>query len=83
MPSNKPKTTYLNLPLYTLLDLDTSFSDYWQSINLEADGSEKDYSAFQLLDNAYHDIDLRILALPAQVKSEVADLFDQAMEEEY
>lgn len=79
MPSNNPKTTYLNLPLYTLLDQNTTFSEWWESINLEADGSTYDYSAFQLLDAAYHSLDLRIIALPDQVKSEVADLFDQAM----
>ena len=80
MPSNNPKTTYLNLPLYSLLDADTTaFADYWKSINLEADGSQVDYSAFQILDSAYHDLDTRINNIPGQI----ADLFDAAMENEY
>lgn len=84
MPSNNPKTTYLNLPLYSLQDAyTTAFSDYWKSINLEADGSQVDYSAFQILDSAYHDLDLRIIALPGIIKSEIADLFDDAMEDTY
>ena len=84
MPSNNPKTNYLNLPLYTINGGgNTPFSEYWQSINLEADGSQTDYSAFQLLDTAYHNLDVRIINLPAQVKSEIADLFDAAMEDTY
>ena len=83
MPSNNPKTTYLNLPLYTLQDTTTTFSEWWESVNLEADGSTYDYSAFQLLDAAYHDLDERIIALPAIIKSEIADLFDDAMEASY
>ena len=78
MPSNS-KTTYLNLRLFSLQDGNTSFNDWWKSINLEADGSQVDYSAFQILDAAYHDLDERINNLPSQI----ADLFDAAMEHEY
>ena len=81
MPS--PKTTYLNLPLYDANDSTTNFLDYWHSINLNADGSTYSRSAFQLLDSAYHSLDVRIINLPDQVKSEVADLFDAAMEDTY
>ena len=76
MPS--PKTTYLNLQLYTNQDGNTSFNDWWKSINFDA-GSQVDYSAFQILDAAYHDLDTRINNLPSQI----ADLFDAAMEQEY
>lgn len=84
MPSNDgPKTTYLLLPLYNAQDSATTFVDYWQSINLNADGVVNPSSAFQLIDAAYHDLDLRIQALPDQIKSEIADLLDDAMEDNY
>jgi len=83
MPSEQPKTLYLNLPLFSVHDTETTFNDYWHSINLDADGTYYASSAFQLIDTAYHNIDLRITNLPAQVKAEIADLFDQAMETEY
>jgi len=84
MPSNNgPKTTYLNLPLYNANDSTTTFVDFWQSINANADGTILPSSAFQLIDAAYHDLDLRIQALPDQIKSEIADLLDEAMEDNY
>ena len=82
MPSN-PHTTYLNLPLYNAEDTTTKFVDYWQSINMNADGVISPSSAFQLIDAAYHDLDLRIQALPDQIKSEIADLLDEAMSDNY
>ena len=84
MPSNNdPKTTYLNLPLYNVTDSTTTFVDYWQSINANADGVIIPTSAFQLIDLAYHNLDLRIQALPDQIKSEIADLLDSAMGDNY
>lgn len=77
MPS--PKTTYLNLPLYDANDTSTNFLDYWHSINLNADGVQYDRSAFQLLDAAYHDLDVRINNIPSQI----ADLLDAAMGDTY
>lgn len=83
MPSNTPKTTYLNLPLYEVTDTETTFLDYWHTINLEGDGTRYDLSAFQLIDNAYHTLDVKVDELPDKVKSEIAKLFDEAMEEDY
>lgn len=50
MPSNRPKTEYLNLPLFSEQDTQSTFSEYWQSINLDADGVQHESSAFQLID---------------------------------
>lgn len=81
--SDAPKTTYLNLQLFDSADSATTFKEYWQSINLNADGTTFPSSAFQLIDAAYHSLDLRIQALPEQIKSEIADLLDGAMGDSY
>ena len=70
MPSNPPKTPYLELPLYNVNDSQTTFLDYWQSINLNADGTTYNLSAFQILDDAYHTLDQRIDNISAHVVQE-------------
>ena len=49
MPTTTPN---LNLKLYNYNDTTTTFVDYWQSVNLNGDGTTYDYSAFQLIDSA-------------------------------
>ena len=69
MPSS-PKTPYLNLPLYELNDSQTKFLEFWQSIALNADGTNNALSAFQLIDAAYHALDSKVDDVSSHVVKE-------------
>ena len=49
MPTQTPN---LHLVIYSTSDGETTFNDYWKSINVVGDGTNIDYSAFQIIDTA-------------------------------
>ena len=50
MPTQTPN---LKIILYNAGDGATTFENYWHSINLNGDGSQSAYSAFQLIDTEF------------------------------